>query len=170
MANLKAIMGFESINFLDTTPKTEAHTWALMNKGIESGAVAYNAETDERHYIADKNATATVKAFARALDITQYAYKGDATFEYIDDLFYKEAIGGDAQTNLLQVFLYKAEDKTTAIPAKLTPVTVELGEHGVEGGEQLALSYNILFTGDSTNGTVTITEGVPVFTPDTPIV
>lgn len=165
--NITPIMSYESINFIDTTPNTEANTWALMNKGIESGAVSYNAETDLRHYIADKNPTHNVKSVSKALDVTQYAYKGDATFEYIDNLFFIEAIGKDAETNILQVFLYKAADKTTAIPAKLTPAVIELGEHGPEGGEQLALSYNVLFSGDSVNGTVTITAGKPVFTPTT---
>ena len=36
------IMREKSINFLDTTPSTTP-TWALMNKGIESAAVSYNA-------------------------------------------------------------------------------------------------------------------------------
>lgn len=160
------IMSYESTNFLDTTPTEETFEWALMNKGIESATVAYNAETDEKHFIADKNSTQGVTALAKTLDVTQFAYKGDATFEFIDDLFYNDAIGAEAETNLLQVFTYRAETPETSIPAKLTPVVIALGEHAVEGGEQMALSYNVLFSGDSINGTVVITEGVPVFTPE----
>ena len=163
----RAVMSYESINFLDTTPKVPATpTWALMNKGIESGTVAFNPITNERHFIADKNQTQEVAGFAKTLDVKQFAYKEDPTFEFIDGLFFNEAIGAEAKTNLLQVFLYKSESKTEEIPAKLTPVTIAIGEHAVEGGEQLQLGYNVLFSGDSVKGKVTITEGAPVFTPD----
>lgn len=161
---IRPIMRYESINFLNTTPGTpETPTWALMNKGIESASVAYNSETDEKHYIADKTATKTVNSMTKELDVTQYAYLEDPTFEYIDDLFFNEAIGNDANTQILQVFLYKI-DGVTAIPAKMSDVTIELGEHGGDGGAQLELAYNVLFTGDAVKGTVALVDGEPTFT------
>ena len=160
-------MSYESINFLDTTPTDDTNTWALMNKGIEGATVAFNTEVGEHHYIADKNATRNVQSIGKALDVTQFAYKDDPTFEFIDDLFFTEAIGAEAETNILEVFIYRADDPTGAIPAKLTPAIIELGEQAKEGGLQLAHSYNVLFSGDSVKGTVVITEGTPVFTPET---
>lgn len=155
----------KSINFLDTTPSGASRTWALMNKGIESAATSYNATTQSRHFIADANATQDVTGFAKQLDVTQFAYEGDSTFTYIDNLFFNDAKGADADTNLLQVFLYKAP-VGGAYPAKQQPVTIQLDSHGGDGGDQLQLGYNVLFKGDPIKGTVVLTDGVPVFTAD----
>lgn len=155
----------QSTNFLNTTPKDEVKAWALMNKGIESSAVSYNATTTTRHYQADKNATQGVTGYAKQLDITQYAYKGDATFEYIDDLMFEDAKGADLETELLRVFNYRAEDGATSdIDAHLQPVILQLDSHGGDGGDQLQIAYNVLFNGDPIKGTVSLTNGVPVFT------
>ena len=160
---IEAVMREKAINFLDVTPET-SHKWALMNKGIESASVAYNATTNTRHYIADANATTTYTGNAKQLDVTQYAYKGDDTFDYIDDLFYYDKKGSDTETNLLQVFLYRAAEGATSYPAKVQPVMVVLDTHGGDGGDQLQLGYNVMFNGDPKYGIVTITDGVPVFT------
>lgn len=158
------IMREKSINFLDTTPSTTP-TWALMNKGIESAAVSYNANVTTRQFIADTTATQDVTGFAKQLDVTQWAYKGDATFEFIDDLFFNDAKGPQAYTNMLQVFPYRMETESlTGIPAKLQPVTIQLDSHGGDGGDQLQLGYNVLFRGDAVIGTVNIVAGVPTFT------
>lgn len=165
---IQAVMREQSLNFLNTTPAATA-TWSLMNKGIESGAVAYNANTNTRHFIGDASATSGVTGFAKQLDVTQWAYKGDATFDYVDDLFFDDAKGVDAETDILQVFLYRAEDgATTGIPAKKQPVTIQIDSHGGDGGDQLQLGYNVLFRGDPIKGTVALVEGVPVFTETVP--
>src|SRR5699024_8130627 len=116
----------------------------------------------ERHYIADKNATSETTGFAKTLDVTQFAYENDATFEFIDDLFFNDVVG--AKSNILQVYLYREDEG--AIPAKMTPVVIQQDSENVEGGDQKSYAYNVLFSGDSVTGTVTITDGTPVFTPD----
>lgn len=164
---ISAVMREKALNFLDVTPK-DAETWALMNKGIESASVAYNATTSTRHFIGDSSATSGVSGFAKQLDVTQYAYTGDATFTFIDGLFFNDAKGADADTDMLQVFLHRAPELTPLvdIPAKLQPVTIQLDSYGGDGGDQLQLGYNVLFRGDAVLGKVTITAGVPVFTAD----
>lgn len=159
------IMREKAINFLDVTPSATP-TWALMNKGIESASVSYNANVTTRQFIADATASQDVTGFAKQLDVTQWAYKGDATFEFIDDLFFNDAKGVNAYTDMLQVFPYRLEvESSTGIPAKLQPVTIQLDSHGGDGGDQLQLGYNVLFRGDATIGTVNIVDGVPTFTP-----
>lgn len=160
--SIKAIMREKAINFLNTNPG-DTQTWALMNKGIESAAVSYNATTQSRHFIADSSADQEVTGFAKQLDVSQFAYEGDPTFEYIDSLFYNDAKGADANTEILQVFLYR-QATGSAYPAKLQPVTIQLDSHGGDGGDQLSLGYNVLFKGDPIKGSVVITDGVPVFT------
>lgn len=162
---IKQIMRYESINFLDTAPSTEVPVYALMNKGIESASVSSNATVNERTYIADKNASSSVTSLAKTLDVTQFAYKGDAVFDFVDDLFFKDEVGDGLKSNILQVFLYKSTGLTD-VPAKLTPCIIQPDTHGGDGGEQLELAYNVLFSGDSVLGKVTLTDGVPVFTPD----
>ncbi|QIK56670.1 hypothetical protein G7059_01815 [Erysipelothrix sp. HDW6A] len=166
--SIKAIMREQSTNFLNTKPTGTTPTYALMNKGIESSAVAYNATVNTRHYVADKNATQGVTGFAKQLDVTQFAYKGDACFEYIDDLIYNDAKGSDAETEMLRVFNYRAttEGATTGIPAHLQPVIIQIDSHGGDGGDQLQIGYNVLFNGDPVKGTVSLVDGVPTFTPE----
>lgn len=160
---IKAVMREKSINFLDTTPSEGTNKWALMNKGIESASVAYNPTVNTRHYIADEGPTSTTTAFDKQLDVTQFAYEGDATFDYVDDLFYNDAKGSDAESNILQVFMYRKQ-VGGAYQAKLSKCSIQLGEHGGDGGDQLQLAYNVAFNSSAVKGTVKITEGVPVFT------
>lgn len=160
---IRAIMSYESTNFLDVA-KNGTPNYALMNKGIESATVAYNPTTQERHFIADKNATSETTGFAKTLDVTQFAYEGDDTFEFIDEIFFNDTL--NAKSNLLQVYTYR-ENGDGTYDAKLTPVTIRQDSENVEGGDQKSYAYNVVFAGDSVTGTVTITDGKPVFTADT---
>jgi len=166
--SINPVMREKTVNFLDTTPVGATRTWALMNKGIESASVSFNANVQTRQFIADATATQDVTGFVKQLDVTQWAYKGDATFDFIDTLFFNDAKGVDAYSSILQVFYYRsATESLTGIPAKLQPVTIQLDSHGGDGGDQLQIGYNVLFRGDAVLGTVDIVAGVPTFTPAT---
>lgn len=166
--SINPVMREKTVNFLDTTPEGASRTWALMNKGIESASVSFNANVQTRQFIADGTATQDVTGFVKQLDVTQWAYKGDATFDFIDTLFFNDAKGVKAYSSILQVFYYRsATEGLTNIPAKLQPVTIQLDSHGGDGGDQLQIGYNVLFRGDAVLGTVDIVAGVPTFTPAT---
>lgn len=163
---IQAILSDKSLNFLNVTPKAAAPTWALMNKGIESAEFAFNPKENERHYIADKSSTKETTGLSKALDTTQFAYKGDPVFEYVDDLIYNEAVGSDAKTQILQVFIYRADDlsATTAIPSKVSDVSISISSQTLTGGDQMQIGYNVNFSGDPTFGTADVVDGVPTFT------
>jgi len=162
----EVILSEKSLLFMDVTPTATTPTWALMNMGIESAEVAYNPEKKERHYIADKNKTTHTTGLAKTLDQEQYAYKDDPVFEFIDDLIYNEKIGSEANTSILQVFIYRGDDlnATTNIPAKVQDVSIAIAKHTVTGGDQLQIGYNVDFNGDPTFGNASVVNGKATFT------
>ena len=85
--------------------------------------------------------------------MTQKCYKNDAEFEFIakgrDQLNYK--------TNILDVDTWD-EVTTGNYKAKLSQAIIAITSYS---GEEI--EYDIYYDGDPTEGTVAITDGVPVF-------
>jgi hypothetical protein len=166
MADVRAILSDKALLFMNVTPKGANPTWALMNKGIESAEIAYNPKEAERHFIADTSATKLTTGLAKTLDQTQYAYKGDEVFEYVDDLIFEEAIGDDAITQILEVFIYRTTDMsaTSNIPSKVQNANISIASKTLTGGEQMQIGYNVNFSGNPSYGTASVVDGKAIFT------
>ena len=104
-------------------------------------------------------------SYAPQIAVTQYCYKGDQVFDFVDSLRKKRAIGSDCETELLMVYIYDTEDDTTYAAEKQN-VAIQVDTFGGTGGERNSIAYNVLFNGDPTIGTATITAGTPTFTAD----
>lgn len=141
----EAIKRQASLIFLDTGEDN----WAWVNQGVEEFGIDFNEDVERRHYIGNKNSDAVGGSQEKSTSITQYAHKGDEVFEYIDDIMFHERDGAEATTELLEVFVYRADDALTAIPSKLSKVLITKGSHNSgAGGEQLQIEYGIEFIGD----------------------
>lgn len=156
----KAIKRYESLVFLNVGT-VEAAEWAWLNEGVEAFGVDFNEDVERRNYIGNKNSTVVGGKSEKSAAITQYAHKGDEVFDFIDNIFYNEYEGEQATTELLEVFVYKAEsDAMTAIPAKKSKVLITKGTHNAgDGGEQLQLVYAINFQGDPDFIEVALADG-----------
>ena len=88
--------------------------------------------------------------------MSQKCYKGDPVFEFVqagrDKLNYK--------THILDIDRYNGSNGT--YPAKMSDGKIAITQFM---NENAVIEYDLYYDGDEIEGTVTITDGVPVFTP-----
>lgn len=151
-------------HFLDVAPGTVTPKWARIGKGVESAQTDYNPNVAEEHYIDEDSASKLVDGYAPVLPAEQKAYKGNEVFDYVDSLRLVRALGTEAETQLLNVFKY---DKVgEAYKAEMQKVSISINSFGGDAGNAPVINYDVNYVGDHTPGTVVITDGKPVFTPD----
>ncbi len=166
MSDIRKIDRTEWADFLNTTPKAEAPTWAIIGVGITDMSTEYNANVSEEKWIINKNATKTVDSYSLSSGAEQTAYKGDPVFDFIDDIRYRLKTGSDAQTTLLEIDKYSVTDEDSApkYRARVWNVAIAIESNK---GETAQVNYTINYQGDPTFGTVTFENGVPTFVAET---
>lgn len=148
--------------YLDVTPSAETPSWKLLGFGITSGQINYNNQISKEKWIIHKNATSSHDSNQKQMELTQKCYKGEACYEYIKSL--RDKVGAAVQGHVLDIDMADGTeaDGVMKYPAKMsdciTPVSSFLGENAEIG-------YGIHYNGDPVEGTVTIADGVPTFTP-----
>jgi hypothetical protein len=126
-------------------------TWSLIGSGVTETKINYNPQVTEETYISDENATLTVENYAPKMPVTAVAMVGDDAFDYIDNLRMTQAIAGDAETELVNVYLYTTP-ALTYYKAEKFSVSVQVDDDGGAGGESLKLNYTINFIGAPVEG------------------
>ncbi len=152
----------EFATFLNTTPSASSPTWSRFGKGVTSQSVAYNPTVNSEQYIDEDNATSSVDAYAPTINTPQTAYHGNPVFVYVDGLRRKRAIGDDALTEVLLVYIYD-KNSDGSYPAEKQPASISITDFGGDAGNPLNITYDIGFVGDPVKGTVSISNGVVVF-------
>ena len=166
MPNLEKINRDEWVEFLNTQPSADTPSWAIIGVGITDKSTEYNTEKTEEKWIIHRNKNVTVDSYGLTSGVEQTAYKGDEVFEFIDDIRYRLKTGTKAETTLLEIDKYSVTnaDTTPTYRARLWTVALEITSHG---GDTAKINYTINYTGDPTFGTVTFTDGKPVFEEET---
>ena len=153
-SNIEKIKRSEFLTFIDTTPATSTPTWAVLGIGIDEYATSYNPQVDTEKWIIEDNARNDHTSNQKQGSVTQRCYKNDSEFEFIaagrDQLNYK--------THILDVDTWNGT--SGSYPAKMSDAIITVTSYS---GEQI--EYDIYYDGDATEGTVSITSGVPRFTP-----
>jgi len=145
----------EFLRFINTTPEALTPTWVLIAAVEQDGAgIEYNPNIDRVKLIVNKNAISNHTSNDKQLSATYLAYKEDPCFEFVnagrDKLNYK--------TQLLEVDLW--DENTGNYSAKLNNATV-----GITSYNGNTIEFNLYADGDVIDGTVTITDQTPSFTP-----
>lgn len=144
------------ITWLDTTPSSNSPTWALLGIGITDYGIEYNAQVDTEKWIVEKNARTDHTSNQKQGSITQKMYKNDPCYEFAkngrDVLNYK--------THILDVD--GAYESSGSYPAKMSDGLLVVSSYG---GENAEIGYSLYYDGDPVEGTVTVSDGVPTFTP-----
>lgn len=149
--------------FINVTPGETSAKYARFGKGVTSQSVAYNPTVSNEQYIDEDNATSSVDAYAPTINTPQTAYKGNPVFEYVDKLRRSRAIGDDAVTDILLVYIYdKQSDGSYA--AEKQKVSISVTDFGGDAGNPVNITYDLGFVGDPVKGTVSITNGTATFT------
>lgn len=144
------------VTFLDTTPDGSSRTWAVLGVGINAYAIDYNAQLDTEKWIIEKNARTDHSSNQKQGDVTQKMFKGDPCYEFAkagrDVLNYK--------THILDID--GAYETSGSYPAKMSDGLLVITSYG---GENAEIGYSLHYNGDPVEGTVTVANGVPTFTP-----
>ena len=163
---LEKIDTTDVITYLNTTPRETTKKWDLFGVGVTEYEESYNSNISEEHWIINKNANKDVDGYGLTSGPEQTCYKGDPVFEFIDDIRYRLKTGKDAETEVLEIDKYKVTnvDTTPKYQARLFNVCIGLNSRNREGGAGVKIKYSVNYKGDPTFGTVTFSNGKPVFT------
>jgi hypothetical protein len=143
--------------FLNTTPSTTA-TYSLVGDGVTTGTIAYNPKTTEETYIHEDNASISVDSYAPNISAEMTAKSGDAVFEFVDGLRKARAVLDDAETDIVNVWLYETPT-TGEYPAEKQNVAIQVDDFGGDGGTAAKINFTINFVGDPIQGTFNPTTG-----------
>ncbi len=137
--------------FLNTTPSTTA-TYSLVGDGVPSLDTDYSPKTTEETYVHQDNASISVDSYAPKIAVEMTAKLGDAVFAFIDNLRQSRAVLGDAETDLVDVWLYETPT-SGAYPAEKQNVAIQIDSMTREGGVPMKIKYTINYVGDPIPGT-----------------
>lgn len=141
--------------FLDTTPSSSA-TWKVIGIGISEASVEFNAQVDTEQWIIEDSARNDHTSNQKQLSVTQKCYKNDPEFEFINS-------GRDKLNYISHVLEIDTWNGTNSnYPAKKSDCLITVDSYS---GEEI--EYTIYFNGDPIEGTCTISDGTPSFTPTT---
>jgi len=143
--------------FLNTTPEATA-TYSLIGDGVKSFKINYNPKTTEEHYVHQDTGSTSVDSYAPTVPVEMTAKVGDPAFAFIDALRKARAVGADAETDIVSVWLYETPT-AGAYPAERQNVSIQIDDLTVEGGVPVKINYTINYVGDPVLGTFNPTSG-----------
>ena len=152
--NIEKIKRSQFLTYLDTTPTSTA-TYALLGVGIDEYSTSYNPQVETEKWIIEDNARNDHTSNQKQGSVTQRCYKNDPCFEFI-------AQGRDKLNYVTKILDIDTWGGTSgAYPAKLSNGLIAVTSYS---GEEI--EYDLYYNGDPVEGTVSIADGVPTFTPN----
>ena len=156
--NIVKVNRSQFLTFLDTTPTSSTPTWAVLGVGITDYGISYNPQVESEKWIIEDNARTDHQSNQKQSSVSQKIYKNDPCFEFVqagrDVLNYK--------THILDIDSWNGNGGT--YPAKMSDGIITITQFM---NEDAVIEYDMYYDGDAVEGTVTITNNVPVFTPNT---
>lgn len=144
--------------FINTSGGGGTGGYALVGDGVTELSISYNAQTNTEQFIHQDTATTTITGYQPNAPVTAQVVKGDAAFEYINEMRKKLPIGSGAYTDVVMVDVYEAAASGGAYPAVKQPVSIQIDSYGGAASDPLSIGYTINWRGQGTEGT---------FNPDT---
>ena len=143
---------------------TEDPNFVQLKKATEWNT-SFNAETEDRKYIADKYATTEVLRYKPSVPVSITTIQGEPDFDLFNRIRKTMPTGEQCKKQLLVVRLGVDEeyDESKDYEAQLANVTLVLDSEDTVAS-QIAVTIN--YNGTPVDGTVRFTDGVPVFTPE----
>jgi hypothetical protein len=148
--------------FLNTVPAGPA-AYNLVGDGITTAKVNLNPKTTEETYIHEDVARISVDSYAPTLPVEASAKKGDAVFEFVDDIYRNLKVGADCETDIINVYLYETP-VGGAYPAMQHLVSAQVDDFGGDGGVKNKISFTLNYRGTPVPGM--FDPVTKTFTPD----
>ena len=130
----------------------ETPNWALIGNGVSELTVSYNPQTEDHAYIHEDTPTTDLDSYKPSFPVSMVAKKGGPVFDYVDEKRIARAVGENAKTEVLTVYLYK-DASTGAYPAEKSNCTVQIDDFGGEGAKTATINYTVSMNGDPVQGT-----------------
>lgn len=155
-SGIEEIISKQFVRFIDTTPTTNAPTWAVVGVGVEDGNanIEYNPNVDRVKWIIDKNARTRHSSNDKQMSVTQNCHKGDPEFEFVEKA--RDVLG--YKSHIIEIDTWNGTNAN--YPTKYTDCTIVIDTYSGDN-----IEYTIYFDGDPKEGTSTISGGTPTFTP-----
>jgi hypothetical protein len=147
---MSKIPRFQFKSYLNTTSTTGA-VYSLIGVGVPDATVNMNPEVTTEHNIHEESGTTFVERYAPTMPVEMTANNGDAVFEYVDNLRRNAAVLDDAETDVVQVYIYETSS-TGGYPADKFSVSISVDTYGGPGGQAVKMAYTINYQGDRTEG------------------
>lgn len=135
--------------------------WFLIGKDIDDMSVELNPDTETTKNILGET-TVKDNGYEPSMSADPYyANPEDSIYEKIRDIAMNRLKGDACKTTILEVIM---EDTVGPHKAWQEDVIVKPQSYGGDTSG-VAIPFDVLFNGNRVEGTVTITAGVPTFTP-----
>lgn len=151
-------------SYLDVTPESSSASWKIIGVGITDYGQNYNPQVTTEKWIIHKNATSSLDSYQIQGDVSQSCYFGDDVYDFVNNLRRTAGVGAKCETHILDIDLYDAETVSQTTKYKATQYDCMVAITSYATGENPVIGYSIYYNGDPKVGTVTITDGTPVFT------
>ncbi|MBR1384345.1 MAG: hypothetical protein IJ555_11145 [Ruminococcus sp.] len=147
-------------HFLDSTFGGQTPSWFKVGKDNDDMSMELNPSTETTKNVWDETEIED-NGYEPTMSVDPYyARKEDAIYPKIKDIALNRLTGDECKTKMLEVLI----DKTAApFDAWIEDCIVKPQSYGGSQGG-VAIPYEITPCGNRTQGTVTITDGQPVFT------
>jgi len=151
------------LHYIDASFGGETPNWFLIGKDIEDMSVELNPDTSTKKNILDETVTDDNGYEPSISADTYYANTGDTIYSKIKDIAMNRLTGDDCKTKVLEVVIDKKGDNVEYDAWMEDCIVKPQSYGGAQGG--VNIPFNINFDGNRKQGTVTITDKVPTFTP-----
>lgn len=136
--------------FLNVSTTTGAD-YKLVGVGVVTGTINMNPKTTEETYIHEDTASISVDSYAPTMPVEMTAVDGDPVFEFIDSLRKNRAVLADAETDIVNVWLYETSS-SGAYPAEKQPVSIQIDDFGGDGGSPAKINFTFNYVGNASAG------------------
>ena len=156
----EALMHFIDASF--DMSKADTPSWFLIGKDIEEMSVELNPDTETTKNILGET-TVKDNGYEPSMSADPYyANPDDSIYEKLRDIAMNRLKGDKCKTRLLEVIIENTSDSSHK--AWMEDVIVKPQSYGGDTAG-VSIPFEISFNGNRQEGTVTITSGVPTFTP-----
>jgi len=125
--------------------------WSLISEGVPSATINYNPVVTTETNIGEDNATISVESYAPTMPVDASAVAGDAVFEWIDAARQGRDVLTDAETELVNVWLYEPPALGVYYAEKVN-VSVQCDTFGGDAGAAAKLAYTVNYLTDPVVG------------------
>ena len=150
------------IPFLDISGTANTgSSWGPVWKRIDKSTIfdlAFNPQSTTEDYIAYETAIEEISGYQPELPQEIALYRGNAVYDYVESLCYNLEVGDALRIPFL--LCWAPEDNGNIKAWQVKENRLLLSNYNTVEGK---VTFNLKIGGDIERGTVTISEGVPVF-------